>query len=117
MVNFLITYNGLILKREPDSIRYRLNNYLISTELCPNWFCFNGYLTKGYAYRESLIYVYQFPRYFRNPFDNYCMQTEYMHELMHELSVITLLPKILIDTSYEYGLHVYDYILVLTYPD
>ena len=110
MVNFLITHHGLILKHEPHSTGYRLNNYLISTEFCPNWFCFNGYRIKEYIYGESLIYVYTYPKYFLNPFDNYYRQTEYMHKL-HS---ILLLPKILIDTSYEYGLHVHYNILVLT---
>lgn len=113
MSKFLITYDGLILRNKPDSLNYRLNNYLISTEFCPNLNFIIGYHNHEYINGESFIYIYSYPKNFRNPSDNYCGQNEYMHKF----SDISVLPKTLIDTSREYGFYIYDNTLVLTYPD
>ena len=114
MSNFLITYNGLILEKEaPHSIAYRINSYLISTEFCPDFNCFIANQINDYARGGYRIYVYVYPKYFRNPFNNYCKQIQYMLALPN----ISTLPKTLIGISQEYGFYIYDNILDVTRPN
>ena len=103
---------GLILEKY-SKVRYILNSYLLSTELCTNLICFNSYQNEQLINDISYIYVTPNSSINCNPYEHYCSQTKYMHKL----SDINTLSEKLVNLAFKYACYIRVKISFLTYPD